>query len=86
MAKMTDPQFIRDVIERAIKTAAQSGAALLTVDGTNILNLDWKHFAAIVGTAALYSVLTSFGSRKTGNPGTAAAFDKKPNTYERNAR
>lgn len=66
--------FWQNVIERAIKTAAQ--AALLAVGGSiaNILSLDWSVLAGAAGGGALLSILTSLGSEVLpfGNPGTAS--------------
>ncbi|GAA4809677.1 holin [Tomitella cavernea] len=58
--------FWEDTGERAVKTAVQALLALLAV-GTTVLDLDWGNAAAVVGTAALVSVLTSLVSSGIGD-------------------
>ncbi len=65
--------FWRDALERAVKTGAQTLAALL-VTGTTILSLNWTEALAVTGTAVLASVLTSIVSSGIGERGTAAAL------------
>ena len=48
--------------ERAVKTFAQTLAALFVADGTGLLNTAWGDRASIAGMAAVVSVLTSIGS------------------------
>ena len=57
-------------IERAIKTFAQTAAALLTGSATGLLEVDWLQLASVAGMAALVSLLTSIASAATtdGNP------------------
>ncbi|QWW20120.1 hypothetical protein I6B53_03215 [Schaalia sp. 19OD2882] len=57
--------------ERAIKTAAQTMLALVTV-GTAVTALDWTSIAAITATATIASVLTSIADPK------ATATDAEP--------
>lgn len=68
-----DKDFWVDALERAIKTFCQTLAATLTVSTTEILNIDWTGALAVAGLAALVSVLTSVGSYKLGEEGTASA-------------
>jgi hypothetical protein len=49
-------------LERAVKTFAQSLAALLVADGTGILSTAWGDRASIAAMAAVVSLLTSVGS------------------------
>jgi len=65
--------FWRDALERAVKTGAQTLAALL-VAGTTILSLNWVDALAVTGTAVLASVLTSIVSTGIGSPTSAAAL------------
>lgn len=71
---MWEIQFWRNVLERAIKTAAQ--AALLAVGGSiaNLFALDWAVLGGAAGGGALLSVLTSLGTEVLpfGNNGTAS--------------
>ena len=61
--------WFRRVAERAIMTYAQTGAALITGDKTELLSLDWLTILKLAGIAALGSVLTSIiKSKVTGDP------------------
>jgi hypothetical protein len=64
--------FWRDAAERAIATAAQTGVGLLVVDSVTVglLDVDWPGGLAVVGSAALASLLkalaaTRFGDRES---------------------
>jgi hypothetical protein len=60
--------FWRAAFERAVKTLAQSAAALLVGAGTGLLDTDWTSVLSVAGIAAVISVLTSVGSDAlTGN-------------------
>ena len=65
-------RFWRDTAERAVKTAAQSAVGLFVADQT-VMSLDWSQAGAVVGTAAVVSVLTSIVSSGIGDKGTASA-------------
>ena len=54
--------FWKATAERAVKTFAQTLAALLVADGTDLLNSAWVARLSVAGMAALVSVLTSIGS------------------------
>lgn len=58
--------FWRQATERAIKTAAQVGAALVGVAGLGILDIDWKATASVMGLAVVASFLTSIASSEVG--------------------
>lgn len=61
--------------ERAVKTAAQSGIAVLTTNVTGILDVDWAEGLSVVGLATLVSVLTSIlsgGVSPAGSPSLVA--------------
>lgn len=60
-------KYWSDVIERAIKTAAQIAAATLTANATGLLDADWSAVASVAGLGALLSVLTSVGSGYVGD-------------------
>ena len=74
--------FWKAAAERAVKTFAQSLAALLVADGTDILSTDWGGRLSVAGMAAVVSVLTSVASSQIGGPGPsvtdAEALDYDP--------
>lgn len=67
--------FALAVLERALKTFAQSAAALLVAAGTGLLDADWVQIASVSGMAAVVSVLTSVG--------TGAVTDGSPSVRQR---
>jgi hypothetical protein len=60
------PTFWKQAAERAIKTFAQVLAALLTADGTGLLDTNWPGSLSTAGMAAVLSVLTSMASAAVG--------------------
>ena len=64
--------WLKDAAERALKTCAQSLLATLTLNGVDILHLDWEQALAAVATATAISVLTSVLSAGVGSKGTAS--------------
>jgi len=72
MSALTTKTFWIDTAERAIKTAAQTSLALLTIDGANLLSLTTEGFWSAVGLASLISVLTSVISSATGSSNSAS--------------
>ncbi|MDR0958948.1 MAG: holin [Propionibacteriaceae bacterium] len=52
-------QFWAATVERAIKTFAQSMAALLTTSAVGLFEIDWLNFLSISAVATIASVLTS---------------------------
>lgn len=67
---MWTKEFLLAVLERAVKTFAQTAAAMLVADGTGLLQVDWVAVLSVAGMAAVVSVLTSVG--------TGAATDGSP--------
>jgi hypothetical protein len=65
-------KFKKEMIERAVKTAAQAGLTALVGYGT-ITEVDWYHALGAVALMTLTSVLMSLASFKLGNSGTACA-------------
>ncbi|MFI1102919.1 holin [Streptomyces sp. TLI_146] len=61
--------FWKATAERAIRTFAQSLAAVLTAGATNLFDVDWKAALATAGLATLASVLMAIGSSGLGRPG-----------------
>lgn len=64
--------FWLGVLDRAIKTFAQSLLAAFTV-GVGILSIDWKGALGIAATAVLASVLTSLADPKETDKAVATA-------------
>lgn len=58
--------FWRGAIERALKTAAQTFAGSLVIDGADILSMDWRTTLALVATTTALSLLTSVASSRLG--------------------
>ena len=63
---MFTKSFVMQLVERAIKTFAQTFVALAGASQMDWLNLDWQHLAATSLIAAGLSVLTSIASDKVG--------------------
>lgn len=61
------------VSERALKTVAQSAAALLVGNGAGLLDVDWVDVWSVSALAGVISVLTSIGSATVGNDGPSLA-------------
>jgi hypothetical protein len=64
--------WLKDALERAIKTFAQVLLSVLTLDGANVMSLDWGQTFSAAGTATAISVLTSILSAGLGSAGTAS--------------
>lgn len=69
--------FLKDTLERAVKTFAQSMAAVLTAGVTGVLDVDWMNALSVSLLAALVSVLTSVGSGYVGDDSASAIKLKK---------
>lgn len=57
------------IAERVVSTTVQALIAVLTADGFDLINANWKDIGIIVGTAALLSFLKSIlanAATKTG--------------------
>ena len=69
--------FWRAATERAVKTTAQTGAALLVGSGAGLVDADWLAVASVAGMAGLVSLLTSIGSdAATGGTGPSLAGEQ----------
>ena len=58
--------FWKQVVERAVKTAAQAAVAFFVIGTTSALDVDWVTVGGIAGAAAIASVLTSLASAPFG--------------------
>jgi hypothetical protein len=65
--------FLAAAAERAIKTFAQTLAALLAAGGSGILDADWGGRLSIAAMAAVVSLLTSVASGGVGAAGPSLA-------------
>lgn len=66
--------FWKRVAERAVKTFAQTSAALLGAGAVNILDVPWYDLLGVSATATVLSVLTSIASIPLGeDKGDASA-------------
>lgn len=70
--------FALDLLERAIKTVAQTMLALITMDGVNIFSINYKEMFAAAATAGLISVLTSIVTAGVRERGTASLVVNPP--------
>ena len=64
--------WLKDAAERALKSFAGLLLSVLSLDGANVLTLDWGQTLGLGGTAALTSVLFSIVSAGVGSSGTAS--------------
>lgn len=70
--------FWKQALERAIKTAAQVGAALLGVAGLGILDVDWKSIGSVIALAIVASFLTSIATSEVGQANSPSAVAVTP--------
>jgi len=63
-------RYLKNLLERAAKTFAQSLAAILTAGAVDLLSVPWGGALSAAGLAALLSVLTSVGSAPWGDTDT----------------
>lgn len=54
--------FLKGAAERAVKTFAQTLAALIGAGQLGVLDVDWVTVLSVAGLAAIASVLTSVGN------------------------
>ncbi|MFK4936051.1 holin [Lactococcus garvieae] len=64
--------FLKDTAERAVKTFAQSMAAVKTAGVTGVLDVDWMNALSVSLLATFVSVLTSLGSGYVGDDSASA--------------
>ncbi|WP_406002169.1 holin [Streptomyces sp. NBC_00829] len=66
---MFTADFWKATAERAVRTFAQSLAAVLMAGATDLFDVDWPAALATAGLATLLAVLTAIGAAKVGRPG-----------------
>lgn len=74
---MWTASFWRATSERALRTFAQTLAALIGAGAVNIIEIDWPASIGIAATAALLSVLTSIGANEVGAPGPSFGLEEE---------
>lgn len=68
-------RFAVQTAERAIKTVAQTAAALLVGSGVGLLEVDWISVLSVSALAGIVSVLTSIGSGYVGDDDSPSLVD-----------
>lgn len=66
--------YLLAMLERALKTAAQTFLALVGTNLSGITDVDWKAVASAVALATVLSVVTSLASISLAKPNGPAAF------------
>lgn len=64
--------WLKDALERAAKTFAQSALATLGLGTVDVLAVNWVGVLSVGAGAALISLLTSMASEPVGRGGTAS--------------
>lgn len=70
--------FLKDALERALKTLAQTVLAAIGLDAANVINADWGQVLSLGAGATIISVLTSVVSAPrddTISPASAVKVD-----------
>jgi len=71
---MFTAMFWRRTAERAVKSFAQSLAALLSASGLGLFDANWIKALSTAGMVALLSVLTSLASTRIGDQESPSAL------------
>ena len=79
-------RFWQLTIERAIKTFAQSLAAIFSAAGLGLLTVPWSASLSTAGMAAVLSVLTSMASAPVGEPNSPSLLPAAPRSAPSAAR
>lgn len=56
-------EYVADLADRAVKTAAQSAVLVLGADQINALDADWRLVGGMAAGGAILSVLTNLAER-----------------------
>ncbi|MFE7776927.1 holin [Streptomyces sp. NPDC057445] len=80
MTNLLNAAFWAATAERAVRTFAQSLAAVLVAGATNLFDVDWPAALATAGLAALLAVLTAIGASGVGGrgPGITETTNRGP--------
>ncbi len=71
---MIDSDFITDMLERAVRTAAQSALGVIGSGAVGVLDVDWVNILSVSAMAAVVSILWSIansGSEDTISPASS---------------
>lgn len=66
--------YLLAMLERAIKTAAQTFLALVGTNGIGVTDVDWTGVGSAVALAVVLSIVTSLASISLTNANGPAAF------------
>jgi hypothetical protein len=69
---MFSKSFLKDAVERAVKTAAQFAVVAFGADTVNVLNVDLLGVVGAAGAGLVISFLTSVASSRVGDTDTAS--------------
>ena len=70
--------FFKNLLERVIKTFAQTLLGVLGVGVTNLMSVPWQAALITAGTAALLSMIMSIASAPWGDPDTPSLVVPAP--------
>ena len=70
--------WVKDAVERAIRTAAQVLLGFLVVGETGLLDVDWQQALSVTAVAAIASILMSIVATGVADKGTAGLTRKPP--------
>lgn len=57
------PKYLIDLVDRAVRTAAQTAVAMIGADAFDVLTADWQGIASVATGAAVVSALTTVAAR-----------------------
>lgn len=72
MGALQSKAFWGDAFERAVRTMAQGFLSVLTLDGANVLTLNWVQMLGVGLTAGAISILMSIVASGSGTAGSAS--------------
>ncbi len=64
--------FLRDLLERTVRTFLQALLAVVVASGTNVYDVSMWQAAATAGLAAVFALLLGVVGGKVGDPNTAS--------------
>ncbi|MER5947013.1 holin [Streptomyces sp. NPDC001904] len=85
MSSLWTAAFWKATAERAVRTFAQSLAAVLVAGATNLLDVDWAAALGTAGLATLLAVLTALGTAGVGPHGPGLLETPTPEPAGRRA-